>query len=169
MCLNDVRRFSRNEKLSVLNLTKLIGLLPSTLPAQIKFRYLQKKKKRTLALQKNGFYSGHVTLGNSANSFGGWKTSLGEISATGAPYDHSDRCLDGKLGSTSCKGVSTRGEMVKKNPRITDIKICNPKYYKEFVRLDHSRSSCLSAQQSCSGISLRDGLSRNPKLLKISK
>ena len=36
-----------------------------------------KKKKRTLAFQKNGFYSGHVTLGNSANSFGGWKTSLG--------------------------------------------------------------------------------------------
>ena len=52
MCLNDVRRFSRNEKLSALNLTKLIGLLSSTLPAQIKFRYLQKKKTNTSFSEK---------------------------------------------------------------------------------------------------------------------
>ena len=45
--------------------------------------------------------------------------------------------------------------------RITDIKICNPNFHKEFVTLDHS---CSSGQKSRSGISLQDG-----QLLKISK
>ena len=55
-------------KTSVLNLTKLIDLLLSTvqtiLQARIQFQYLQ--KEQTLALQKKGSYSGHVTLGNLA-------------------------------------------------------------------------------------------------------
>ena len=58
----------KQPKTSVLNLTKLIGLLPSTvqaiLPARIQFRYLQ--QEQILALQKKGSYSGHVTLGNLA-------------------------------------------------------------------------------------------------------
>ena len=51
-----------------------------------------------------------------------------------------------------------RGEMVKRGEafshkcsRITGIKICNPRFHKEFLILDHS---CSSEQKSCSGISL---------------
>ena len=66
MCLSNIRRFLRNQKL--LNFTTLIGLLPSTvraiLPARIHFRYIQ--QVHTLALQKKGSYSGHVTPGNAA-------------------------------------------------------------------------------------------------------
>ena len=78
-----------------------------------------------------------------------------EDSATRNPYDHSDRCLNKRLGAY-CKGVLTGEEMVKggrafshKCSKIIGIKICNPNFHKEFVTLDHS---CSSRQQSCSGI-----------------
>ena len=55
MCLNDVR-----------NLTKLVDLLLLIayviLLVLIQFQYLQ--QEQILALQKEGSYSGHVTLGN---------------------------------------------------------------------------------------------------------
>ena len=67
--------------------------------------------------------------------------------------------------STKGWGHTTRefrqGEMFRggetfsyKCSRITGIKICNPNFPKEFVTIDHS---CLSRQQSYSGISLEDG------------
>ena len=58
----------KQPKTSALTLTKLNGLLSSTvqaiLPARVQFRYLQ--QEQILALQKRGSYSGHVTLGNLA-------------------------------------------------------------------------------------------------------
>ena len=58
----------KQTKTSVLNLTKFIDLLSTTvqaiLPARIQFRYLQ--QNQILALQKKGSYSGHVTLRNLA-------------------------------------------------------------------------------------------------------
>ena len=55
MCLSDVR-----------NLTKLVDLLLLIayviLLVLIQFQYLQ--QEQILALQKEGSYSGHVTLGN---------------------------------------------------------------------------------------------------------
>ena len=58
------------------------------------------------------------------------------------------------------RGSFSRGEMVKggeafsyKCSRITEIKIWNLNFHKEFVILDHS---CSSRQQSCSSISLED-------------
>ena len=57
MCLSDVR-----------NLTKLVDLLLLIayviLLVLIQFQYLQ--QEQILALQKEGSYSGHVTLGNLA-------------------------------------------------------------------------------------------------------
>ena len=58
----------KQPKTSVLNLTKFIGLLSTTvqviLPAPIQFRYLQQGK--ILALKEKGSYSAKVTLGNLA-------------------------------------------------------------------------------------------------------
>ena len=61
-----------------------------------------------------------------------------------------------------CKGILTKGpEMVRgreafshKCSRTIGIKNCNPNFHKDFVILGRS---CLSRQQSCSGISLEDG------------
>ena len=95
-----------------------------------------------------------------------------ENSATRTPYNHSERCLT-KAWVTYCKGVLKGEEMVKggetfsyKRSRIIGIEICNPNFHKEFVPLDDSYPS---GQQSCSGISLEDGGTRNPQLLKISQ
>ena len=65
----------KQPKTSVLNLTKLIGLLSSTvqaiLLARIQFQYLQ--QEQILPLQKKGSYNGHVILRNLAREsyFGG--------------------------------------------------------------------------------------------------
>ena len=65
-CVSTMSGAFYTTKTSVLNLTKLIGLLPSNvqaiLPAWIQFWYLQ--RKQILALQKKGSYSGHATLEN---------------------------------------------------------------------------------------------------------
>ena len=79
-------------------------------------------------------------------------------SATGAPYDYSDRYLDKRVRHTA-REFRQRG-MVKEREAfshkyvlelsaelITEIKNFNPNFHKEFVRLDHSYSS---GQQSCS-------------------
>ena len=65
-----------------------------------------------------------------------------------------------KVGSM-LQGSFDRGEVVRageafshKCCRITGIKSFNPNFHKEFVTLDHS---CSNGQQSCSGISLKNG------------
>ena len=59
------------------------------------------------------------------------------------------------------QGSFDRGEMIKggeaflhKCSKTSGIKICNANFHKEFVTLGHS---CSSRQESCSGISLKDG------------
>ena len=79
-------------------------------------------------------------------------------SATGAPYDHSGRCLDKRVRHTARESFD-RGAWSKKEKHfhikmfkelsaelIIDIKIFNPNFQEEFVRPDHS---CSSGQQSC--------------------
>ena len=111
-------------KTSVFNLTKLIGLLSSTvqaiLPAQIRFRYPQ--------------------IGANITFTEKWVLRW----SCGTLYDHSGRCLNKRLGAY-CKRISRGREMViggeafsHKCSRITSIKICSFKFHKEFVTLDHS-------------------------------
>ena len=111
---------------------------------------------------QKGSYSGHVVLVNLAREeLLWWMENLelchGRKPETGTPYDHSDRCLNKRLG----RGIFGRVKMVKggeafshKCSRIAGIKICNPNFHKEFVTLEHS---CSSGQQSCSAIFLEDG------------
>ena len=79
-----------------------------------------------------------------------------ENSATRTPYDHSDRCVNKRLGAY-CKEVSTGGNGQRRSNIYINVlgnKICNLNIHKAFVTFDQSRSS---RQQSCSGISLEDG------------
>ena len=85
------------------NITKLIDLLSSAgqviSPAQIQFRYLQ--QEQISALQKKGYYRGHVTLGNLARKELFWWMENLKI-CNGRKFrnesDHSDRCLLKRLG-----------------------------------------------------------------------
>ena len=130
-------------KTSVFNLTKLIGLLSSTvqaiLPAQIRFRYPQIGANITFT-EKWVLGQGGIPLVDGKLETLQWE----ENSATRTLYDHSGRCLNKRLGAY-CKRISRGREMVTggeafshKCSRITSIKICSFKFYKEFVTLDHS-------------------------------
>ena len=139
-------------KTSVFNLTKLIGLLSSTvqaiLPAQIRFRYPQIGANITFtekwvlrwSCDAEEFSQGGIPLVDGKLETLQWE----ENSATRTLYDHSGRCLNKRLGAY-CKRISRGREMViggeafsHKCSRITSIKICSFKFHKEFVTLDHS-------------------------------
>ena len=106
----------KQPKTSVLNLAKLIGLLSSTvqaiLSARIQFRHLP--EEQILALQKKRVLQWSCDTGEFSQRgtplVDGKLETLQweENSATRTPYDHSDRCLNKRLGAY-CKGVSIGG------------------------------------------------------------
>ena len=116
----------KQPKTSVLNLTKLIDLLSSTveaiLPARIQFLYFQ--QEQILALQKKGSYSGHVTLGNLASKELLWwmenlKLCNGRKIQQREPHIIIQRDASTKDWGAYCKGVLTAGNVQRRKSIFT--------------------------------------------------
>ena len=163
-------------KSSVLNLSKLIGLLSLTvqaiLPARIHFRYLQ--QEQIFALRKRGSYIGHVTLKNLASEEAFLRTKnlklcngrkiqqqkpqmIIQTDASTKGWRHTARSFDSlqivKLGEAFSHKCSI----------ITVIEVANHNFHKEIVIFDHL---CPNRQQSFSGISLENEWCPQSTILK---
>ena len=149
-------------RISVLSLTKLIGLLSSTvrtiLPGKAQFHFLQ--QEQISSLKKQGSYKGYVILGNLARQELLWWISNGRKIQQQEPQMTIKQMLSQK-GGEHIAMESQQGEMVKERTgtpnkcfRTNGCKICNPDFPKKSLKFNYLYPD---GQQNCPIESLENG------------
>ena len=167
-------------KTNILELTRLIGLLSSTiqavLPARIQLRYLEQQQILMLSQKKS--YLSAITVNQEARTellwwienlriWGGGEINPAELQM----MIQTDASIQG--WGAYCNSISTGGEMVQtrghvahKCPRVTSNKICTPDLYQGKIKSSNSLSG---GQQDCFSILTQDRGTHSSQLLNISK
>ena len=166
---------------TALELTQLIGLMSSTvqadLPVRLQIRHLQQQQIQSLhqaisyqveivlnCLSKTGtpLVGGKIRIKQ-------WKITK----AKGTKFCDTKRCIKIRLGSLLQRGVNC-GEMVPKGGELTykcsgisSSQVCDSNIHKRTIK--YSNSLAVIKQQNCTFISFENGGTHNRELLHISK
>ena len=164
---------------TVLELTQLIGLMSSTvqadLPARLQIRYLQQQQIESLHQAIS--YQAEIVL-NSLSKTGtplvGGKIKIKQwkiTKAKGTKFSDTNRCIKIRLGSLLQRGVNCgeivrKGELTYKCSGINSSQVCDSNIHKRTIKYSNSLAD---KQQNCTFISFENGGTHNRELLHISK
>ena len=164
---------------TALELTQLIGLMSSTvqadLPARLQIRYLQQQQIESLHQAIS--YQAEIVL-NSLSKTGtplvGGKIKIKQwkiTKAKGTKFSDTNRCIKIRLGSllqraVNCGEIVRKGELTYKCSGINSNQVCDSNIHKRAIKYSNSLAD---QQQNCTFISFENGGTHNRELLHISK